>query len=87
MPPVTIKGKRQWKVDNNGVAIRVVPGLNGGVETPMPSQAVETAIQRMTKKKDRITAQRDQYQAELDEITTTLAEMVALQATVTSEPA
>jgi hypothetical protein len=87
MPPVTIKGRRQWKVDNNGVAIHVVPGLNGNVETPMPSRAVEGQVRKLTKEKDRLTVRRDEIQTEIDEVTSTLADMVALQATVTAEPA
>jgi hypothetical protein len=87
MPPVTIRGRRKWDVDNNGVATHSVPGLDGLVVTPVNSRVMDKMIVRLTDEIAELTTRRDETQAEIDELSTALTGMISLRAQVTAEPA
>ena len=82
---VTIKN-RKWAVDGGGVACIITPGMPSQVETQIPSTRMDREIEKQTAARDRLTAQRDEVQAELGEVTTIVEDLIALRATVTSEP-
>jgi hypothetical protein len=75
----------EWDVDGGGVACITLPGIPPTTEQCTMAH-MDDAIAVLTTQKERITMERDRCQAALNVVTQTETDMIALRATVTSDP-
>ena len=86
MASVKTKKGRHWDVDGDGCAVVITPGIPTAKTEKVPAKRIDREITRAGRRKAQAIAALAQAQADVDEWEKLEADMVALRATVTTEP-